>query len=244
MQTKKPTDQQLPIYRRIEQFVLENIHDSRYQQGMLIPSEEEFCTMFSTSRMTVRKAMDTLVARGVLHRIKGKGTFVSKFNIEKTMNSVTGWNETMKAGGHKSRSKVLSFQIEKCDEIVAKNLNMNIGSDVYVLARLRYADDIPVLIERAHLNAALFPDFLNHSFPNESMYDVIEGEYNIKLNHVYQKLHTEEITGEYASLIFDKPSAVAMVMENTSFDQYTRPIEYTVSYINGACYSLRYVVNK
>ena len=234
----------IPLYKQIENHVMDCIHNSIYPQGMVIPSEEEFCNMFHTSRMTVRKAIDSLAAKGIVHRIKGKGTFVNKFNIEKTMNSVTGWRETMQAAGHTTKSKVLKFTSESCDEDVARNLNIVPGSKVYVLERLRYADDMPVLIEKAYLNAVFFKDFLSHEFLEDSLYEVMEREYDIRLSHVYQKLHTEKITGKYAQLLFDKDEETAMVMENTSYDHYTRPIEYTICCINGERYALRYVVNK
>lgn len=232
-----------PIYRQIEDYIMDNIHNSKYQQGMMIPSEEEFCEKFHTSRMTVRKALDSLTAKGVLHKMKGKGTFVSKFNIEKTMNSIGGWKQTMQAAGHKTKSELLRIAMEKADEQIAKNLNLEVGRMVYVIERLRYADDVPVLIEQAHLNAAMLPKLLEHEFLDDSLYDVLEKEYDIHIHHVYQKLRTKHVFGEYARLLFDEDEAVAMIMENTSFDTYTQPVEYTICYINGEKYALRYVVN-
>lgn len=234
----------LPIYKQIENYIMECIHDSRLQQGMIIPSEENFCEMFSTSRMTVRKAIDELVGKGILHRMKGKGTFVNKFNIEKTMNISTGWKETMRAQGHKVKTKVLNFCYVEASEFVAKNLNVTQGSKVVLLERLRYADDLPVLIEKAYLNGSILQGIMDYEFSDESLYRVFETHFGIKLNHVYQKIYTKEITGEHAKLLFNTKSAVTMVMENTSFDNYTRPIEFTICYINGERYTLRYAINK
>ncbi len=240
----KGSEKKLPLYRQIENYIVECIHDSRYPQGMLIPSEEEFCRMFQTSRMTVRKATNNLISRGMLHSIKGKGTFVSKFNFEKTMNSVTGWRDTMLAAGYRTKTKVLRLEKDICDEKIAKYLNIPVGAEIYILERLRYADDIPVLIEKAHLNVSLFPNFMDIDFSQKSLYETMEKEYGITLHHVYQKLKTQTVSGKHAQMIFDVEEAVALVMENTSYDIYTRPVEYTISHINGERYSLRYVVNK
>lgn len=238
------TDKSIPIYRQIENYILECIHDSRYPQGMLIPSEEEFCRMFHTSRMTVRKATNNLISRGLLHSIKGKGTFVNKFNFEKTMNSVTGWKDTMRAAGFRTKTDILRMDRDICGEKTAKCLNIPEGTEIYILERLRYADDVPVLIEKAHLNAALFPNLMEYDFSEKSLYETMEKEYGITLHHVYQKLKTQTVTGKYAQVLFEKKEAVALAMENTSYDIYTRPVEYTISHINGERYSLRYVVNK
>ena len=42
-----------------------------------LPAERDLATDFAVSRMTVRKALDTLVAEGLLIRRHGAGTFVA-----------------------------------------------------------------------------------------------------------------------------------------------------------------------
>ena len=76
-------ENKIPIYRQIEQYIMNNIEDGIYAEGMMIPSEEDFCEKFHTSRMTVRKAFDILQTKGILHKKKVKGTFVSTFSIER-----------------------------------------------------------------------------------------------------------------------------------------------------------------
>ena len=240
----RQTDREIPIYREIENYILDAIRDGKLRKGRIIPSEEDFCVMFHTSRMTVRRAIDELVAGNILYRIKGKGTFVSNYNFEKTMNISTGWSKTMQAQGHRTKTKVLNYTRMEADEYVAKNLEIQPGAPVILLERLRYADDEPVLIEKAFLNAARVEGIMNYEFREESLYDVFRERFDIKLNHVYQKLYTKTVTGEYARMLFQAKSATALVMENTSFDHRAEPVEFTICSINGNKYTLRYVLNK
>ena len=62
----------------ITAYIENHIQNKLYSPGQIIPSESEFCRMFHVSRMTVRKALDELVAQGVLYKEKGRGTFVSQ----------------------------------------------------------------------------------------------------------------------------------------------------------------------
>ncbi|WP_277490783.1 MULTISPECIES: GntR family transcriptional regulator [unclassified Breznakia] len=240
----KKTEKDIPIYKKIQNYIMDCIRDGRLQQGMVISSEDQFCTQFQTSRMTVRKAIDELVTNGILFRIKGKGTFVNRSNYEKTMNISSGWKETMKAQGYTTKTKVLNFSYEEASAKVAENLKVAVGSKVVLLERLRYADEHPVLIEKAYLNASILEGILDYEFNDESLYRVFYEQFGIELNHVYQKVYTQVIHDDYADILFHKKEATALIMENTSFDKYTRPIEFTICYINGEKYTLRYSVNK
>lgn len=145
----------IPKYIQIEEYIINAINESVYQKGMVIPSEDKLAKMFSASRMTARKAIDELVTRGYLHRIKGRGTIVNQYNVEKTMNVSKGWKETMEASGYHTRTEVLEFCKVPANEIIAKNLNISQNTEVALLRRIRYADEIPMIIENAYLNLAL-----------------------------------------------------------------------------------------
>ena len=119
-------ENKIPIYRQIEQYIMNNIEDGIYAEGMMIPSEEDFCEKFHTSRMTVRKAFDILQTKGILHKKKGKGTFVSTFSIEKNMQTIHGWKETMQMAGYRTRSDLLKIAMEKADEKIAKKLHIDV----------------------------------------------------------------------------------------------------------------------
>ena len=235
-------ENKIPIYRQIEQYIMNNIEDGIYAEGMMIPSEEDFCEKFHTSRMTVRKAFDILQTKGILHKKKGKGTFVSTFSIEKNMQTIHGWKETMQMAGYRTRSDLLKIAMEKADEKIAKKLHMKEGDFVYIIIRLRYANDTPILIEKAHLNAFMFPNLLQITFEEQSLYEILKRNYQLHIHHVCQKVLTQKLNGAYAQRLFQEDEATALVMENISYDDREIPLEYTISYINGELYSLNYYV--
>ena len=66
-----------PLYRRIAADMLMTIDASRLEPGAALPSEAELCAAYRVSRITIRKAIDELVARQVVERRRGSGTYIS-----------------------------------------------------------------------------------------------------------------------------------------------------------------------
>ncbi len=67
-----------PKYEVVKNYILQSITEKAFLPNGPIPSESELCRTFNVSRIVVRRAIDELVIKNILYRIKGKGTFVSK----------------------------------------------------------------------------------------------------------------------------------------------------------------------
>lgn len=70
-----------PLYLEIKQWLIKEIENTPINSP--IPSERELSKMFHASRMTVRNAVNELVAEGFLYRNKNKGTFVADRSLLK-----------------------------------------------------------------------------------------------------------------------------------------------------------------
>ena len=66
-----------PLYRQIKGAIARPILSGRLSPGARLPSEHEFMALFSTSRMTVNKALQSLAEDGLVVRRRPKGTFVA-----------------------------------------------------------------------------------------------------------------------------------------------------------------------
>jgi GntR family transcriptional regulator of arabinose operon len=66
-----------PKYMRLKQEILRWLQEGKYKPEERIPSENEIAEQFGVSRQTVRQTLGELEAEGWLHRMRGKGTFVS-----------------------------------------------------------------------------------------------------------------------------------------------------------------------
>lgn len=134
------------------------------EPGTPAPSERELAEQFGVARMTVRHAIDALVAQGLLERIAGRGTFVTKPLIDMQMR-LSAYTEEMERRGKRPESKTLLSRREAAGPGVARALGVDERSPVAHWQRLRLADGEPMAIQHVYLNLAMFPNFLDEALP-------------------------------------------------------------------------------
>ena len=77
MMKRLQTDSSSPLYHQLMQRIIADIEKGAYPVGSRIPPEHELEQLYQVSRVTVRRALAELTAKGLLERKQGKGTFVS-----------------------------------------------------------------------------------------------------------------------------------------------------------------------
>jgi GntR family transcriptional regulator len=136
--------------------------------GAPAPSERELVNRFGVARMSVRQALDALVAEGLLERIPGRGTFVAR--PRRTATAVLSFTEEMSRRGMAADSQTLLLRMEQAGVGAARALGITEGDAVVHWRRLRLADGAAVGIEDSYLNEVLLPGFLQGAVPT-SLYD-------------------------------------------------------------------------
>lgn len=85
-----PTDELVPMYRRVSDELADEIARQGLAPGTPLESEQALCTRFGVSRITVRRALDELVAQGLVTRRRGVGTFVAAPDFSSWSSTLTG----------------------------------------------------------------------------------------------------------------------------------------------------------
>lgn len=172
-------DTQIPKYAQIKALLLSEIRSGQLAPGEKIPTEPQLCEQFGVSRITVRRAIEELVDDGYLLKKQGKGTFVRTHKIDRRVEYVMGFTESLTKAGYKPSSKVLECRLIHAEKWITEQLGDQSAEDVVYLKRLRMADNQPVMEENNYFPADRF-GFLMHEDLSGSLYDLLERKHGIR----------------------------------------------------------------
>jgi len=143
----------IPLYLQIEEELRGLVESGELGPMARVPSESELSERFGVSRMTARKALDRLVADGILFRQPGKGTFVAQPKIAHGPSQLLSFSAAMTAQGVRHGTRVLDAGMVPAPGTVARDLRITPGSPVVLVRRLRLIDDEPAAIHRSYVPA-------------------------------------------------------------------------------------------
>ncbi|PWU69147.1 GntR family transcriptional regulator [Gracilibacillus dipsosauri] len=131
-----------PLYAQIADDMRLNIQTEKWPEGERIPTEMELCSMYHVSRITIRKAIDELMKEDMLVRIRSKGTFVKEaFQEEDHFTVIKGFTQELQERGKYAKTVDVEIQLANADKRIAKFLNIETGSQILILKRVRGDED-------------------------------------------------------------------------------------------------------
>ncbi len=231
-----------PLYNQLKESIVSDISAGRYAPNQRLPSERELSAHYNVSRMTVRQALLELARDGMIYTRTGKGTFVAEPKIDQRLRTLSGFTQDVNARGGRPSSRVLEFKIFPATPDVAAALRLAPGTEVFMLTRLRLADSTPLALETAYLPVQLFPGLLDHDFTVESLYSVLENEYNCALTQAEQTIEAALAGKREAELLEVVSPAAIFKMQRMTMTSDGFPVEYVVSVYRGDRYKFHSVL--
>ena len=166
-----------PLYFRIQQTILEQIQAGQLQPGAQLPTEADLARQYQVSRITAKRALDELVRQGRAYRQQGRGTFVAQARI-RDISGFRSFSEDIRARGFNPSSQVLEFKEVYPEDAIQERLHIPEAERVFLLKRLRLADQEPVAVETAYLPCRICPGLLQEDLAGGSLYSLLAEKYN------------------------------------------------------------------
>lgn len=224
-----------PKYVWLKRALLDQI-DRNLEVGDALPSERELAEDMDVSRMTARRVLSELMDEGRVSRAVGRGTFVSEPTIRLPI-QLTSFTDDMTARGLTPGAHTISFVTGVPSGPVAEALDIEPGTVVHVVTRLRTANDLPMAIERVHLIASLAPELTRADLEGHSLYGYLAQRHGIVVDGGRQTIRAKNATARDAQLLQIAPLVAVLHLTRTS-SWRGRFVEYTVSSYRGDRYEL------
>ena len=219
-------DSAKPAWVQIEEQLTERIEAGRLAPGERIPPERELADYLSVSRMTVRQALASLAARGLVERGVGRGTFVRESGtVTHDLTRFTGFTGQVERSGLQAGSRIIEARQCAAPETVADALGLEAEAPMLRIERVRFGGGLAMTLEDTWLPADRFPGLLERDLGG-SIYALMADHYDLgpvsameRLEPVAARAHDTEHLG----VVEGSP---LMLVERTSYAADGTPVEF------------------
>ena len=226
-----------PLYVQLMEELETSIRNGVYKPGDKIMTEAEMAKEYGVSLITVRKAVGSLMEKGLVVRKQGKGTFVTKPKYSRNMKKLQSFTEMCEQMGVKPGAQVLENRLIMADKKVADRLGIEPGSNVVYIYRLRLADGEPVQVEKSYFPLK-YAFLLEEDLNNGSMFECLKEKAGAKVASSEKMIELCRATAEEAALMDVKKGDYLLFVKSTAYDENGEPMYAGIQLINGDRFSL------
>ncbi len=228
---------QQPLYIQLRELILKRINDGEYLPGEKLPSEREMSKIYKINRMTVKKAIETIVEEGILYKIQNKGTFVSKPDSKKILylndhskGKSIGLGAFINSTGRQLENTVLEKGVINNSRYLERKLQLKKDEEIFILNRLRSIDGESVALEYCSIPKKYFTDIDEHDFEKASLYDYMKSKKHFPVSFT-QSMIVQKISHPINKIMSIKEESFLYVLEYIGKDKNGNIVEFTKSYL-------------
>lgn len=234
-----------PIYRQIENWIRSQIVSGVWGVDFQLPSEVTLARALDTNRGTVRKALDGLIADGLLARVHGRGTFVVAPAVAQPLaDRLTTFSEDLIGKQIPFVTRVLEQGIVAPPLFAASALALLPDAKVFYLKRVRDVDGQPFVLLENYVPYALCPDIENVDFSAYRLFEILEGRCGLKLDWGRRLFEARLAPKMVASALDIAEGAATMYLQQVVYLAGGAPVECSSVWLRGDRFKLSAVVRR
>lgn len=171
-----------PRYLAIAQDIIDQIQSGTLRSGDQIMTESQLCEEYGVSRMTVNKALTSLVDKGFISRTAGKGTFVLEPKVTKYIGrkNAGSFSADIRSIHKKPGAILVDYRVMRAGDVpqAAERLKLRDDELLHYIHRIRTSDDVRVALSHTYIPCKYLPA-LDVNALEQSLYEYLHREYNI-----------------------------------------------------------------
>ncbi len=168
-------DSPSPLWRQAADLIRHQIASGKLVAGGRLPAERDLLEQLSISRVTLRRALQSLNEEGLLASSHGRGWYVSADVPKEFPNTLESFSETAARLGLIPSSDVIRAEEASATLDEGEELAIAPGARVFHLDRIRRLDGVPVAVDTSFFPASLKPDTKGVDFRTASLFSLLIG---------------------------------------------------------------------
>ena len=219
-----------PRHQQISDWLREQIESGALAPDDQLLSENQLGIQFEVSRITVRRALQTLENEGLIYRRQGLGAFVTDNRVAQNMIRLNSFVEDMELAGIFASSRIIAFERILCPESVCVELGIDNGKHVFRLDRLRLGDNLPVAYDTTWLPPFYAQLLEGHDLENDTIYRILEEDFEIPIVMGRYRLDAVNADEKLASLLQVPTGKALFLIERISIGAKEKPVYFQRRY--------------
>lgn len=219
-------DSVIPLYHQLYEILRSHIDEGIWKPGDLIPPESELKKTYGVSQITVRQALNNLVEQGIIYRQRGKGTFVSQRMVTSSLTRIMNFADDMRQRGLTPRTELIRTGTAPTSKDTASKLRVEVGEEMALIKRLRFADNEPLSVEHCCLVHRYVPGILENDFSTRSLSEILLTDYNITISSAEQTIRAQTPTQPISELLRISEDEPILVVDRIGYSQHGTPVEF------------------
>ncbi len=218
-----------PRHEQISDWLREQIEQDTYEVDEKLPSEKQLGDRFDVSRVTVRRALQTLENEDYIYRQQGLGSFVKERRAAQGLVRLTDFAQDMAQAGLETSSQVEHHAPEAPPPAVAVHLDTD-DQTVMRLDRLRLGDGRPVAFDRTWLPMFYAQLLEGHDLEEETIYHILEAEYDIPVLRGHYRITAANADAPIADLLGVDAGQALLLIERLSLTEGDKRVYFQRRY--------------
>ena len=214
---------------RVLEALLSEINRPESQHGDCLPSERELGERFHVSRVVIRGALARLEEEGLIYRMQGKGAFVSKNKVNQNASRLTSFTQDMLQRNMTPGSKILAKEFVPCTPFLVSKLQIPREEPVFMLKRLRMADNLPMAIEVCFLREWIGKRIVDSLVDNASLYRLLAEKCGIRFKYAMQTIEVGTLEKAERDLLGGNCPRCTAIITRQTFDVENNVVEFVES---------------
>ncbi|MCD4485556.1 phosphonate metabolism transcriptional regulator PhnF [Chromobacterium vaccinii] len=223
----------IAVWRQIEEALAADIAGGALQAGQQLPTELQLADRFGVNRHTIRRAVATLVERGLLRVEQGRGTFVQDNAIDYAISKRTRFSQNMARQNLSSDIDILNSDTVPANAELAELLQVAVGDTLYRIKTLSKVEGRVVDYATMLFPASRFPGlpeaYLRHRSVTRTLAECGVADYTRRFTRVTARLPDAE-TVDYLGIPKNRP---VLHVKSLNVDAAGAPVQYGVTCFNG-----------